>query len=575
MSSVFGSFQALTNSTVGGGYLFALAVVCLLQYVTFLTNRVRVQSLSRKFEQQVTGLTVEMHELNRDRDFQRMEIAIMRDVLSQTDYRRAILALLKRFIPNPDEACAAFLIVDSTSEAPPLVRGMNEETVRALVLSPELLQELQEHGAVYWPMPTPGTCPLLQAFSGCDRRKIRTLTAVACTDQQGILGVLITTNLLPIAASQSDQLTLCTRLLGSIAPTMRQTMELEQQAVHLQCTREMLELRQIADSKFDQPSRMVERYLTRLAQMLDAERVGLFLITQKRPLTLQPSARCGVQMQPGVLDTWCAHEETLARQVVEAGCLYSYDIAQLKQVGVTSLMGSAVTSPLYHDGTVIGALCVTRRISDRPTPSDRQLVSWSAETLSHVIHRLRSLQEIEKQAREDGLTGLSNRRTFDLQLAREIAALRDGSRLEFSLLLLDIDRFKSVNDKYGHLVGDEVLRATAGVLREQRARMRSDEPAHLARYGGEELAVLLPGVGVNGALRIAETLRLAIAAQTIVSQEAKLKVTVSIGVATCPLHAHSAPDLISAADAALYEAKSTGRNRVCAPTPVANELAGY
>lgn len=98
MSTVFGSFQALTISTVGGGYLFALAVVCLLQYVTFLANRVRVQSLSRKFEHQVTGMTVEMHELNRDRDFQRMEIAILRDVLAQTDYRRAILALLRRFI---------------------------------------------------------------------------------------------------------------------------------------------------------------------------------------------------------------------------------------------------------------------------------------------------------------------------------------------------------------------------------------------------------------------------------------------------------------------------------------------
>lgn len=136
---------------------------------------------------------------------------------------------------------------------------------------------------------------------------------------------------------------------------MRQTIELRRQAVHLQCTREMLELRQIADSKLDQPSRMVERYLTRLAQMLNAERVGLSVLTQKRPLTLQPSARCGVQMQPGVLETWCGHEETLARQVVEAGCLYSYDLAELKQVGVTSLMGSAVTSPLYHDGTVIGA----------------------------------------------------------------------------------------------------------------------------------------------------------------------------------------------------------------------------
>lgn len=65
------------------------------------------------------------------------------------------------------------------------MRGISEETVRSLVLSPELLQELQEHGAVYWPMPTPATCPLLQAFSGSDRRKIRTLAAVACSDQPG------------------------------------------------------------------------------------------------------------------------------------------------------------------------------------------------------------------------------------------------------------------------------------------------------------------------------------------------------------------------------------------------------
>ena len=122
-----------------------------------------------------------------------------------------------------------------------------------------------------------------------------------------------------------------------------------------------------------------------------------------------------------------------------------------------------------------------------------------------------------------------------------------------------------INDHHGHQAGDEVLRVIARSLREQVGRMRMGERSLLARYGGEELAILLPGVGTAGALRVAEELRAAIECLAIVFGDKRLAVTVSIGVASCPLHGMGSTELVEAADVALYRAKSEGRNRVCRP----------
>ena len=188
----------------------------------------------------------------------------------------------------------------------------------------------------------------------------------------------------------------------------------------------------------------------------------------------------------------------------------------------------------------------------------------AAEEQLEAVNRM-----LSAQASTDALTGLANRRRFDEMLDREWRrAVRDGTPL--SLLLLDVDRFKLYNDRYGHQGGDGCLQgvaaAVAGLVR---------RPGDLAaRYGGEEVAVLLPGADADGAAGLAEQLRAAIEALAV-EHPGNLPaqvVTASFGVATAQVHAHDSPcsaeDLIAAADAALYEAKRTGRNRVVSASSV-------
>ncbi len=158
----------------------------------------------------------------------------------------------------------------------------------------------------------------------------------------------------------------------------------------------------------------------------------------------------------------------------------------------------------------------------------------------------------------DGLTGLTNRRALDERLQAELAyAVRHETNL--SIIMLDIDHFKKVNDTYGHLAGDEVIRTLAQIL--QRG-IRCEDLA--ARYGGEEFVVLARGFPHVGAMNLAERLRFAIAEREIEHGEVTLKVTSSFGVASFSslTGEPTVHRLVDAADGALYAAKSGGRNRV-------------
>jgi diguanylate cyclase (GGDEF)-like protein len=169
---------------------------------------------------------------------------------------------------------------------------------------------------------------------------------------------------------------------------------------------------------------------------------------------------------------------------------------------------------------------------------------------------------LEVLARIDGLTGLANRRRFDEVLQQELRRARRQCE-PVSLVLLDVDRFKSYNDRYGHPMGDECLRRIAGAV--SGALWRPGDLA--ARYGGEEMAVVLPGTEIVGAVLIAERLRSAVAALAIEHADSDEGIaTVSAGVASIvPLRGdETAATVTAAADAALYQAKRGGRNRVCA-----------
>ena len=174
---------------------------------------------------------------------------------------------------------------------------------------------------------------------------------------------------------------------------------------------------------------------------------------------------------------------------------------------------------------------------------------------------VQALQEtLREQSTRDPLTGLHNRRYLEETLGRElILAERNGHPV--SLIMGDLDHFKSVNDRYGHLGGDEVLR-TFGDLMKRHAR-GSDI---YCRYGGEEFLLVLPQMPANTAAERAEQLRIAMAAGPVPFGTSQITVTASFGVATFPHDGRTGDELIAAADSALYVAKATGRNRVEATT---------
>jgi diguanylate cyclase (GGDEF)-like protein len=204
-------------------------------------------------------------------------------------------------------------------------------------------------------------------------------------------------------------------------------------------------------------------------------------------------------------------------------------------------------------------------VNDQPKPVREQRLAASDQIrVGDTIFKYLVGSDVEVQYHEvvfrmavtDGLTGLANRKHLDTLLVDEIARARRHAR-PLSVLMFDIDLFKRVNDTYGHLAGDSVLRGVAAILEK---RLRPND--RLGRYGGEEFCAMLPETPAASAVRIAEELRALVEEHAFVSDDREVRVTISVGVAAlgAGMQLH---DLYRAADEMLYEAKRAGRNRVC------------
>jgi diguanylate cyclase (GGDEF)-like protein len=224
--------------------------------------------------------------------------------------------------------------------------------------------------------------------------------------------------------------------------------------------------------------------------------------------------------------------------------------------GLKREIGSLAIVPVKSGDEVIGALVVEGKEPGNVATHELRNVGLLAAVARGPLESIWEIEEVSRRARTDALTGLANRRHFDEQL-RRVVAETDRFGGTCSLIFVDLDHFKQVNDQHGHEAGDVVLKHVAQGLCDA---VRTVDLC--ARYGGEEVAILLPQTSQQGAVELAERLRQTIETRPATYRGAPLKITASFGVATYPAPVPYGDWLVLAADKALYEAKASGRNCV-------------
>lgn len=223
------------------------------------------------------------------------------------------------------------------------------------------------------------------------------------------------------------------------------------------------------------------------------------------------------------------------------------------KVSPASFMGL----PMKVDDRVIGVFVIS---SDRPdafTGHHKDFLEALCHQAALSISDAQLHDQVARLATTDGLTGIANHRKFQERLVDEFER-QDRHSSMFSLIMLDVDHFKQINDTFGHPIGDQVLKRLASILAKMVRKVDT-----VARYGGEEFSLLLPNSGKREALRLAERIRKTVEDSRFEAGTHRIPVTVSLGLATFPEDTRLRQDLLEQADQALYAAKKSGRNRVC------------
>ena len=268
------------------------------------------------------------------------------------------------------------------------------------------------------------------------------------------------------------------------------------------------------------------------------------LVLRAQHGSLNSRLRLGHDFEPPV------HSCPLPDSSLEARCIDLRDCPDPCFEGARS----EVNLPLISFGENIGVLVCSSKAHNAFQENDIKALESVADIVATAVQNARYVERVKQLAYRDGLTGVFNRRYFEQKLLEEMArSLRFGKNV--AVLMIDLDHFKSVNDEFGHILGDEVLRQCSQVFWKLLRKVDI-----ICRYGGEEFAIILPETSASSATNVAEKLRKAVARKEIPG--VPRPVTISIGVSEYPANGITRDELISAADSALYLAKQSGRNQV-------------
>jgi len=299
------------------------------------------------------------------------------------------------------------------------------------------------------------------------------------------------------------------------------------------------------------PEEMLAKVAEELEQGLTYDHIGIAILDYSAK-ELVVKAEAGKRRD--AMGRRISLEEGLIGQVARTG-----ELAIVREVSPTSLRPvlpgsvSAIALPVNWAENLLGVLYVESSQPSEFDDEEIQLLRTLADLFAGALHNARTFQEAQEQAITDGLTGVKTHRFLMEALSGEWKRSTRTSR-PFSLVLMDLDRFKFVNDFYGHLEGDVVLQRV-GLILEQNCR-RSDV---VARYGGDEFVILMPETSVEQARQLAGKLRSWVASDPLLRDK---NITASFGIATYPIHGSTPQELIQVADASMYLSKHQGGNAV-------------
>jgi diguanylate cyclase (GGDEF)-like protein len=356
-----------------------------------------------------------------------------------------------------------------------------------------------------------------------------------------------------VAAARGDDVARLGVALGAMRDRLQTTVaQLDESRVELRRGLERLGETLTATHDLDE---LLEVVLEAAASTLDAESGAVYLRSGRRAeLVAHASYGIGAPRVLSMREGLAGSAVALGRPVLSSG----EQAVPLSAREPAKETGLAV--PLSRSEEMIGALALYGHATGTAfTEEDLETLASFGEQMSVAIENVYQHEETERLSFTDSLTGVWNRRYLELTLNEETQRGQRFGR-PYSVLMLDLDRFKRVNDRHGHRKGD-------AVLVEMCQRIGSSIRSHidtLARFGGEEFVVVLPETGREGAMAAAEKIRQLVRSERFGDGKEAVKVSISVGVATFPVDGGHPEDLIRAADRALYEAKRAGRDRVVA-----------
>ncbi len=560
MTEVVSSLQRVLTASGAPAFAAALAAICLVQYLLHLYYARSTHRENRRIRRELECMVDRVTCLESDRALAETESRALHQLAEVTTADEAVRVVLQCCIPEPEAALAAWFEVHHEGRLwLRAAYGLSDESCQRIAADMDWAARLAGESSLRLRAEAARSTTFYRQLSSSDQSKVQELIVLRVGPPGRPLGMVVTSALAPEGTSFSGRLELMERLLSTLTGLLRRTATLTRQQDELRLTRELLDLRCLVDTHLGTPLELLEEFVGRLVMAAGFDR-GTLSLASGKGLDPRPLVSSGDGLPRGLIDLWKLDEAQLAKRGLDAVGLAFFSAAELRPLQLRSTMRGALVAPLTHEDSLIGVVCLTRQSESPLAESDRELLRWATEYLTETILRTVDRAIIEQQARRDALTQLANRHTFDREIERHVeqAERTEGA---CALIMLDIDRFKLLNDRFGHLAGDEVLRCVARMVQSCVTRTRAADRPLVARYGGEELAVLLPGVGLDGAYRVAEDILANVRRKAVDFEGRVIRMTISAGVAVCPQHGTTPSELIAAADAALYRAKQAGRDR--------------